>query len=156
MEDELVTVAIFDQDYETLLIEPLLQSEDIYYFLQDQKTVAIDPLISHAIGGIKLLVKKKDAERTMALLQQIQASKEAEQDDRITIHGKQLKKVRTECPFCDSDKVYTEQLDFFQVPDQLILCQNAFISVQIAKKNGRNNIHYQNGKNHKFTSKSKS
>lgn len=46
-----------------------LQSENINCYLQDEYTVTIDPLISNAIGGIKLLVAEAQAERALSILQ---------------------------------------------------------------------------------------
>ena len=38
----------------------MLEQEGIKAYLQDEHTVTIDPLISNAIGGIKLVIKKED------------------------------------------------------------------------------------------------
>ena len=46
---DLVTIKTFSYDHETMLIEPTFKSEGIEYFLKDQKTVAIDPLVSNAM-----------------------------------------------------------------------------------------------------------
>ncbi len=70
----LVTIKTFFYDHETILYEPKFQSEGIEYFLKDQKTVAIDPLVSNAIGGIKLQVKAEDEERGRALVAEIEAN----------------------------------------------------------------------------------
>ena len=44
-----------------------LEEEGIRAYLQDEHTVTIDPLLSNAIGGIKLMVHNSQAERAELL-----------------------------------------------------------------------------------------
>ena len=46
----------------------MLQSEGINCHLKDEYTTTIDPLLSNAIGGMKLMVFSSQAERAMDLL----------------------------------------------------------------------------------------
>jgi hypothetical protein len=45
-----------------------LKDEFINCYLQDENTVTIDPLLSNAIGGIKLMVESSQAERALDIL----------------------------------------------------------------------------------------
>ena len=45
-----------------------LREAFINCYLQDEYTVTIDPLISNAIGGIKLMVAEEQVERAIDLL----------------------------------------------------------------------------------------
>lgn len=45
-----------------------LKEHDIVCYLQDEYSVTIDPLISNAIGGIKLMVAEAQAERALEIL----------------------------------------------------------------------------------------
>lgn len=45
-----------------------LKDEFINCYLQDEYTVTIDPLLSNAIGGIKLMVAESQAERALEIL----------------------------------------------------------------------------------------
>jgi len=45
-----------------------LKDEFINCFLQDEYTVTIDPLLSNAIGGIKLMVAEAQAARALEIL----------------------------------------------------------------------------------------
>lgn len=49
-----------------------LRNEYINCYLQDEYSVTIDPFLSNAIGGIKLMVAEPQAERALALLQQFE------------------------------------------------------------------------------------
>jgi DNA-directed RNA polymerase subunit RPC12/RpoP len=42
-------------------------------YLKDENTVTIDPLLSPAIGGIKLMVRESEAARARAFLDQVEA-----------------------------------------------------------------------------------
>ena len=57
---ELVTVKTFDNYFSANIILTRLQAEGIECYLKDENTVTIDPILSNAIGGIKLVVKKDD------------------------------------------------------------------------------------------------
>lgn len=104
---KLVTIKTFSYDHETLIYEPKFQSEGIPYFLKDQKTVAIDPLVSNAIGGIKLQVAAEDEERGRALVLEIEANNSyTELGAVITVNGQQFEKTLDECPNCNSEQVF--------------------------------------------------
>ena len=45
-----------------------LQGEWMVCFLKDEFTVTVDPILSNAIGGIKLIVKKEDEQEALELL----------------------------------------------------------------------------------------
>jgi len=65
---ELVTVKTFDNYFSASIILTRLQAEGIECYLKDEHTVTIDPILSNAIGGIKLVVKKEDEEAVVKLL----------------------------------------------------------------------------------------
>jgi hypothetical protein len=45
-----------------------LKEEFINCYLQDEYTVTIDPILSNAIGGIKLMVAETQAQRALDIL----------------------------------------------------------------------------------------
>jgi DNA-directed RNA polymerase subunit RPC12/RpoP len=49
-----------------------LEAEGIRAYLQDEHTVTIDPILSNAIGGIKLMVFEEQLPRAQDLLQQFE------------------------------------------------------------------------------------
>lgn len=82
MEDQLVTIATFNfnTDIRITLLASALESEDIPYHLKDENTLALDPLLSLAVGGVKLQVLEKNAARALELYQEIENSKPAPED----------------------------------------------------------------------------
>ena len=54
-------IAVYQYVAEAMLFKGKLESEGIEVFLQDENTINTDPLLSNAIGGVKLLVRKTSA-----------------------------------------------------------------------------------------------
>jgi predicted RNA-binding Zn-ribbon protein involved in translation (DUF1610 family) len=79
-----VILQTFDNYFYANITLTKLQSEGIQCYLKDEYTVTIDPLLSNAIGGIKLAVFENDVEKASQLLKQY--------------HDEYIKAV--ECPDC--------------------------------------------------------
>jgi len=65
---ELVTVKTFDNYFSANIILTRLQDAGVECYLKDEHTVTIDPLLTNAIGGIKLVVKKEDEQQVLRIL----------------------------------------------------------------------------------------
>lgn len=63
-------IRTFDNYFLANITLTKLQDAGIDCFLKDEHTVTMDPILSNAIGGIKLVVKEEDAEDAKQLLQQ--------------------------------------------------------------------------------------
>lgn len=87
------TVAVFQYSSEAQIIKGRLESEGIEVFLADNLTVDTDPLISNAIGGVKLKVGSMQVIEAKQILDYIQPYA---MDD----NGKALK-----CPNCKSSEI---------------------------------------------------
>jgi len=62
MEPEFHTLGTFEFPADALIIKGKLEAEGITVFLRDEATINSDPLISTAIGGVKLQVYSTDKE----------------------------------------------------------------------------------------------
>ena len=71
------------------LLMARLESEEIECWLKDENTVTIDPLLTNAVGGIKLMVKKEDFPRAYEIFRETEANR----------------KNSTECPNCRGHNV---------------------------------------------------
>lgn len=60
MNDNYLILDVFEYSTEANVMKAKLDSEGIKTMLMDEKTIDSDPLISQAIGGVKLLVHKDD------------------------------------------------------------------------------------------------
>ena len=63
MKQEFFTLGTFEFPADVQIIKGKLESEGIPVFLRDETTINSDPLISAAIGGVKLQVYSVDRER---------------------------------------------------------------------------------------------
>lgn len=66
-----------------------LENEGIECWLKDENTVTIDPLLTNAVGGIKLMVSKNDYPRAIDIYQKIE----------------QERKLKIECPKCKGHNI---------------------------------------------------
>ena len=71
---QFVQVRSFDNYIEANLVLGMLQENGINCHLKDENTITIDPLLSPAIGGMKLMVYETQVQRANELL--IEAEKE--------------------------------------------------------------------------------
>ena len=63
-----IQLASFDNYITANLQLQILQEEGIQCYLKDEYTVTIDPLLSPAIGGMKLMVAESQSERALTIL----------------------------------------------------------------------------------------
>ncbi|MFD0799034.1 DUF2007 domain-containing protein [Maribacter chungangensis] len=73
MEERFYQLASFEYAADVQIIKGKLESEGIPVFLRDENTLNSDPLISNAIGGVKLQVYAKDRERAVAIYNEVRA-----------------------------------------------------------------------------------
>jgi hypothetical protein len=64
----LVTVKTFDNYFSANITLTKLHAAGVECYLKDEYTVTLDPILTNAIGGIKLVVKKEDEAMVKKLL----------------------------------------------------------------------------------------
>lgn len=92
MEDKFYMLGSFEFAADVQIIKGKLESEGIPVFLRDENTLNSDPLISNAIGGVKLQVYTKDKDRALKIYNEIRAY-------AIDANGNPI-----ECPNCKAKK----------------------------------------------------
>ena len=92
MEDVFYTIDSFKFPADVQIIKGKLESEGIPVFLKDENTLNSDPLISYAIGGVKLRVYSKHKERALEIYNEIRAY-------AVDVDGNPIV-----CPNCKSKK----------------------------------------------------
>jgi len=102
MSETFKTIAKFQYSSEAQIIKSRLEFEGIKVFLSDNFTIDTDPLVSNAIGGVKLKVLTQDALKAQHILERI--SKYSLDDEGSPIR----------CSNCNSTKVqlYSTIKDF--------------------------------------------
>jgi DNA-directed RNA polymerase subunit RPC12/RpoP len=93
MSDTFKTIARFQYSAEAQIIKGRLEAEGIQVFLTDNLTIDTDPLVSNAIGGVKLKVLSHQAQEAESILKSINTY--SKDDDGNAIH----------CPNCNSEKI---------------------------------------------------
>lgn len=102
--DQWIVVYTSVYPHEIHLAKNLLETEGIDAILKDEMTVQVNNFYSNAVGGVKLMVRSGDLEKSIALLK-----------EGGYIHGKgdftqdKTEVVRTNnracCPYCGSDQI---------------------------------------------------
>lgn len=68
MATKLVTIATFDEGAKARIAQNVLKDAGIQCTIADESIVAMDWLLSTAVGGVKVQVRDEDAERAVAAL----------------------------------------------------------------------------------------
>jgi rubredoxin len=73
MQQEFYTIDSFEYPADVQIIKGKLESEGIPVFLRDENTLNSDPLISNAIGGVKLQVYTTDKVQALKIYEEIRS-----------------------------------------------------------------------------------
>jgi hypothetical protein len=65
-----IQVRSYDNYIYAHIILSMLQDAGINCYLKDEYTITIDPLLSPALGGIKVMVAESQLERALEMLEQ--------------------------------------------------------------------------------------
>lgn len=95
MNNKYKIIAVFEYSSEAHVTKSKLDSEGFKTMLMDEKTIDSDPLISNAIGGVKLLVHKNDFEKALKIYNEIRAYQKDENGNSFS------------CPNCTSNRILT-------------------------------------------------
>ena len=99
MNDNYTILAVFEYSAEAQISKTKLEAEGVQTLLMDEKTVDSDPLISGAIGGVKLLVHNDDLIKAKKIYNEIRLYATDENDESYC------------CPNCASHKVLIAPLE---------------------------------------------
>lgn len=105
------TLGRFEYVADALVIKGRLEAEGIPVFLRDANTINSDPMISHAIGGVKLQVFSTDRERAQEIYDAIRAY--ATDDEGNPIVCPNCKAKRSEVHFIQKG-ILAKLFPFFQ------------------------------------------
>ena len=111
MENKFYQLASFEYVADVQIVKGKLESEGIPVFLRDENTLNSDPLISNAIGGVKLQVYSKDKERAIAVYNSIRTY--ALDNNGKPIVCPNCKAQRSE-PYYNSKGIFYKLFPFFE------------------------------------------
>ncbi len=93
MESTFTKIGSFVYSSEAVIIKGRLEAEGIEVHMADNHTIDTDPLVSNAIGGVKLFVKREQAEKAQEIMAAISRYSVNEKGEQIT------------CPQCGNNEV---------------------------------------------------
>jgi len=93
MRNSLIEIANYQFSSEAYLFKGKLESEGIEVFLQNENTINTDPLLSTALGGVKLFVNSEDVLQSKQILDAIPEYSLNDKGELLT------------CPNCGSQKI---------------------------------------------------
>jgi hypothetical protein len=99
MNDNYTILDVFEYSAEAQISKTKLEAEGLQTLLMDEKTIDSDPLISGAIGGVKLLVHNDDLAKAKRIYSEIRVYAKDANDQLFT------------CPNCSSHKVLIAPLE---------------------------------------------
>ena len=111
MEQKFFMLGAFEYVADVQIIKGKLESEGIAVFLRDENTLNSDPLISNAIGGVKLLVYTKDKDEALKIYNEIRAY--AVDNDGNAIVCPNCKAKRSE-PYYKRKGIFYKLFPFFE------------------------------------------
>lgn len=111
MKNKFYQLASFEYVADVQIVKGKLESEGIPVFLRDENTLNSDPLISNAIGGVKLQVYSKDKERAIAVYNSIRTY--ALDNNGKPIVCPNCKAQRSE-PYYNSKGIFYKLFPFFE------------------------------------------
>ena len=88
-----IKIAQFQYSSEAQIIKGRLEADGVEVFLADNHTIDTDPLVSNAIGGVKLMVYSKDEDKALGILKSI---------NRYSVDDSGKAII---CPNCSSEKI---------------------------------------------------
>jgi hypothetical protein len=96
MNDELVTIATFDNTVQANLVRNQLAAAGIRATLVDEHTVGLNWMWSNAIGGVKLIVREEDYEDAARLLADPGAEQEVDDAGQTFLDEVETDEVETD------------------------------------------------------------
>ncbi|MDQ6761917.1 MAG: hypothetical protein M3015_04720 [Bacteroidota bacterium] len=66
---ELVTIRTFNNYFSANILLTKLRDAGFQCYLKDEHTVTMDPLLTNAVGGIKLVIKREDEQEVVSVMQ---------------------------------------------------------------------------------------
>ncbi len=89
-----------------------LREENIPCTLSNEHVVLIDPLISNAVGGVKLLVPETEAERAKAIIEDFFKPAQASIAPLDAAFRESHDEVAAWCPACETYPVYRKKFTY--------------------------------------------
>ena len=68
---EFIILNSYNNYIEAHIAKAVLEEHSIHCWLKDENTITIDPILTNAVGGIKIMIAKEDAQKALEILNQL-------------------------------------------------------------------------------------
>ncbi len=109
--DTLYTLITYEYTADAQILKGKLESENIYVYLKDEHTLDSDPLISNAIGGVKLQINQKDKKRAIEIFNLIRSYAEDDKGNLLICENCNSNKM---LPYQNTTSLFFRLFPFFE------------------------------------------
>lgn len=114
MSNDLVTIARFSSAPPAHLLMTKLEAEGIQSFINDESIVTLNPLISNAVGGVKVKVSQVYVDKAIEVLQILKNPNDGmRRRIEYQLRSKGFELASIYCPSCESALVYHKKTPQF-------------------------------------------
>lgn len=127
MAEKLVTLTTFTYTTEAYVLVAKLDAEGIKSFLKNDNLVSTQHFLSNAVGGIDVQVPETELLKAREILQEVNSQKKESQSGPEGL-AKDLEKVLTYCPECESSNVFRKKGSLFSFGPRDHFCGDCHLS----------------------------
>jgi hypothetical protein len=111
MSNNIITLKTYTLPQEAYPLMTKLENEGIECFLDGENTISANPLLSNAVGGVKLKISEIDLQRAIKIFKELENNQQAnkEYDVGNVSFSKGYEKIETYCPKCESINVFRKK-----------------------------------------------
>ncbi len=115
MNDNFITIASFNHEWELYVLRNALEAEGIRCFTMNKTMLSVHHSISENMGGIELMVHEDDLEWAEDTLKKLKFNRNGTPSLDVIIDDTRYEKAVGFCPNCDQAKVFKEKFDLKNV-----------------------------------------
>ena len=113
MENNIICFATYNDLTNAYLVKNILESNDIFSFIENENITTANPFLTNAVGGIRLMINENDLEIASSLINKdntIDTNEEENSEIKNTIFEVTTDVIR--CPKCSSTNTWKESTGF--------------------------------------------
>ena len=110
MSQNWVTLTSFTYESEMLILLSKLEAEGIRYVTPNRTFISVRPMLSNAVGGIKVMVHRDDMPEALEILKNFENISRVKPVLDVIYKGTRYKRTGGFCVNCDETSVYKEKL----------------------------------------------
>ena len=113
MSDKIICYATYNDLTNAYMVKNILEENEIFSFIENENITTANPLLSNAVGGIRLMVNENDVERITSILNEnnpIEIGDEESIEEESEVTDETTDDIL--CPKCTSSNTWKETIGF--------------------------------------------